>query len=315
MQLCRRGEGGKLHPYGMELGDGDVNHFADARVLVVDDEQNILDAYQHVLREIVWSPPDKIVSLAAELFDEPPPASSGGTTIAAVDFCRQGEDAVREIEEKQGEGTSYPVAFIDMRMPPGIDGLETAKRLRQVNPSINIVVVTGYSDHAPRQIASEIGCSDRLFYLVKPFNADELLQLTVTLINRWNSEKRLADELATKIAELDRSTAALKESEDRARKLRENIDELVGQLRDEFIGKNSAQVSADEFDLRSARVAGEQFMPMLRYSEAHQAAFQEGRAAAGHVLGLGLCPYSAVNEAELFSAWIAGYKSGPDNVS
>jgi CheY-like chemotaxis protein len=293
----------------VEPRENDVSHFAKARILVVDDEPEVLETYQHVFQCIVAAPADALAVLAADLFDVPTPTPSSKMTISAVDMCRQGEDAVRHVENKEADGIHYPVAFIDMRMPPGIDGLETAKRLRRLSPDINIVVVTGYSDYAPQQIALEVGSTDRLFYLVKPFNPDELLQLTVTLVNRWQSERRLAQDLVTKICELEVANAAFNESRDQAQRLSMEVNQLVERLRALTMKTEphdqpvEQQALAVPVSLEESSHADCQLSPEL------QAAFDQGYAAASRFDGLGLCPYGAIKETALFRAWIAGYQS------
>jgi CheY-like chemotaxis protein/ribosome modulation factor len=286
-----------------------VSHFAEARILVVDDEPDVLEGYQNVFKEIIASPADEVAALAAELFGQAVLPPSGKTTVAAVDLCRQGEDAVRHIENKHREGSHYPVAFIDMRMPPGIDGLETAKRLRQLSSDLNIVVVTGYSDRPPRQIALDLGDTDRFFYLVKPFHPDELLQMTVTLINRWKSERNAADIMARTISELDLTHAALNESEATARQLKKQVDELRRQIATTAMFANDYPDCnvVDPLVPRKAPPPSE-----LISSDTLSRAFHEGRAASNDSRGVALCPYSALTESEHFTAWIAGCRSHSD---
>lgn len=285
-----------------------MSHFAGARILVVDDEPEVLEAYKRVFTDIVASPADELHLLATELFETETTAAPSQTTIAAIDLCRQGEEAVQKIQTTRGEQSYYPVAFIDIRMPPGIDGLETAKRLRYLSPDISIVVVTGYSDYPPQEIAQEVGSTDRFYYLVKPFQPDELLQLTVTLLNRWKSERDAADTLAIKMSELGASNAALVESEAKAKELKEQVDQLRLEIAAKIgsKGRFSKDGPGDPRSLQAASHAPGCTADSLR------AAFREGRAAFDPPLGVGLCPYSAATETELFSAWIAGYRSRED---
>lgn len=101
-----------------------MGKLAEARILVVDDEPDVLEGYRRVFNELISAPADEISSLADELFAPSKASSSQATMSLAIDLCRQGEEAVLHLENKQAEGSCYPVAFIDIRMPPGIDGLE-----------------------------------------------------------------------------------------------------------------------------------------------------------------------------------------------
>ena len=114
----------------------------------------------------------------------------------------------------------YSVVFIDMRMPPGIDGKETARRIRQMDSEIQIVIVTGYSDYVPQQVAAVAGPIDKLFYLCKPFDRTEIRQLAIALSARWRlalelqAAKRATEE---KLALLEHAYSELALSEANAR--------------------------------------------------------------------------------------------------
>jgi CheY-like chemotaxis protein len=267
--------------------EDDLKHFSEARILVVDDEPEVLAAYGHVFSGIVAKAEDELATIADELFEPASTTSGIATTVAGIDLCRQGDEALRRFEARHGEKSQYPIAFIDMRMPPGMNGLETAKRLRQLSPDINIVVVTGYSDHPPHQIAAEVGGADRFFYLVKPFNPDELLQLATALVHRWNSEKIAA--------------AALSQREARTLELEKEIGQLRAQVKEKPEPAKSNAFVIDSPDSLS--------LSDLPPAEARDLAFREGRAAFGRRDGLAFCPYSALKQPELFLSWVAGYRS------
>jgi diguanylate cyclase (GGDEF)-like protein len=185
------------------------------RILVCDDDAGIIDAYRRIFSDLTGSSDHGETSdydaLSAELFGEAP--SSVEAVIDDVVYCRQGEDAVAAFAQARNEGRPFGAVFLDVRMPPGIDGIETARRMRIIEPATNIVMVTGYSDHRPSEIAGLVGTADRLFYLVKPFDADEVRQLSTTLVNRWASDGRMANELTIRLEQLEQLNRALRASE------------------------------------------------------------------------------------------------------
>ncbi|ATY34810.1 two-component system response regulator [Sphingomonas psychrotolerans] len=122
-------------------------------------------------------------AMAAELFGAETPAEPALRFVC--DHRMQGLDAVAAVEESLRTGERYSVAFIDVRMPPGIDGKETAKRIRALDPDINLVIVTGYSDFSPIEISRAAGPADKIFYIAKPFQAEEVLQTATALAHRW----------------------------------------------------------------------------------------------------------------------------------
>ena len=106
-----------------------------------------------------------------------------------VTTVNQGLLALEEASKAINYGNPYLIATIDMRMPPGINGLETAKRLIEIDPSIEIVIVTAYSDTSRMSMAKELG-DGRFLLLKKPFDPDELTQIVQFLANRRDKEIR-----------------------------------------------------------------------------------------------------------------------------
>ncbi|WP_102960453.1 putative bifunctional diguanylate cyclase/phosphodiesterase [Mangrovicella endophytica] len=189
------------------------------RVLVADDEAQVLDAYRRVLEGLTGSGDSEATeldALSAELFGEEPTAVAADALLSDVVYCRQGEQAVRAVAEACTSGRPFAIVFLDMRMPPGMDGLETARRIRAIDADVNIVIVTGYSDHKPSEIAAAVGGAEKLFYLLKPFDGGELQQLTSALASRWTADIGIAEELASRVAELEAMNAKLKASEAQA---------------------------------------------------------------------------------------------------
>ena len=133
-------------------------------------------------------------AMAAELFGDEPPAEPAPRF--ACDHRMQGLDAVAAVEESLETGERYAVAFLDVRMPPGIDGKETARRIRALDPDINLVIVTGYSDFSPIEISRAAGPADKIFYIAKPFQAEEVLQTATALAQRWKVDLDLKNAIA-----------------------------------------------------------------------------------------------------------------------
>ncbi|RYD47003.1 MAG: response regulator, partial [Sphingomonadales bacterium] len=130
-------------------------------------------------------------AMAAELFGDDEEAPSSITPDVPADFdCSyhmQGLDAVAAVQDSVETGERFAVAFIDVRMPPGIDGKETAKRIRALDPDINLVIVTGYSDFSPLDISRAAGPADKIFYIAKPFQSEEVMQTATALSHRWEA--------------------------------------------------------------------------------------------------------------------------------
>jgi diguanylate cyclase (GGDEF)-like protein len=180
------------------------------KILVVDDEAAMRDAYRQVLEARLLPAASDIVSrLASDLFgDDDADADAPQAAVSfAVEYAAQGEDAVRMVEAAHRAGTPFKVAFIDIRMPPGIDGRETARRIRAIDSHINLVIVSAYSDHSVTDIAATAGPPDKLFYISKPFAAEEVRQMATALCRRWDHDTGQVELLHQKMAELVASEA------------------------------------------------------------------------------------------------------------
>jgi two-component system cell cycle sensor histidine kinase/response regulator CckA len=116
-----------------------------------------------------------------------------------LDSATQGKDGLEKVRQSLVEGRPYAMAFIDVRMPPGWDGIETTARIWEIYPDLQVVICTAYSDYSWDDMLARLGESDRLVILKKPFDNIEVLQLTNALTEKW----RLLQISRIKIAELE----------------------------------------------------------------------------------------------------------------
>ncbi len=166
------------------------------RVLIADDEAEVRDAYRQILFEADMSSETAVFhNLRERLFSKPPEQlaknlSPSDTAFAPV-FCGGAEAAVAAVREALAADDPFAVAFLDMRMPPGPDGVWAAARIRELDPAIEIVVCTAYSDVDPRDIGAMVPPEEKLSYLQKPFHPHEIRQMTISLASKWRSEHRI----------------------------------------------------------------------------------------------------------------------------
>jgi diguanylate cyclase len=167
------------------------------RVLVVDDESDIRDAYRQILLETEVSQDIAgFRELRARLFAKnasaatPARSLTRGATFDPV-FCEQAEAAVAAVREALAQGQPFAVAFLDMRMPPGRDGVWAATKIREIDPAIEIVICTAYSDVDPCEIGGMVPPEDKLSYLQKPFHPHEVRQMAIALGSKWRAERRI----------------------------------------------------------------------------------------------------------------------------
>ena len=161
------------------------------RILVVDDDKALIGEYLRCLGEDFE--PDSAVSTLGDLEkvlfgDE---TDERGAARFDVEARSQGETAVEAVEEACAAGNPFSIVFLDIRMPPGIDGLEAGKRIREIDPNVNIVIVTGSMSPEPEDLGSIIPPADRVFFFKKPFHAIECRQLAAALCGKWHADLAL----------------------------------------------------------------------------------------------------------------------------
>ncbi len=155
------------------------------RILLVDDNEGVHPYFTEVL-----APEDSAAAMdaaAADLF---------GESEARVDIrfelssAYQGEEALEMVRRAREAGLPFAMAFVDMRMPPGWDGLTTIVKIWEVDPEIQIVICTAYSDHTWAEIQAALTDSARWLVLKKPFDKIEVVQLANALTEKWNLARR-----------------------------------------------------------------------------------------------------------------------------
>ncbi|MHB8478260.1 MAG: putative bifunctional diguanylate cyclase/phosphodiesterase, partial [Steroidobacteraceae bacterium] len=167
------------------------------RVLIADDEAEVRDAYRHILSDADTSSEtavfhnlrERLFSKAAQ--DKPARNLSASDTTFIPVFCDGAEAAVAAVRDALGAEQPFAVAFLDMRMPPGPDGIWAAARIRELDPAVEIVMCTAYSDVDPRDFGAMVPPEEKLSYLQKPFHPQEIRQMTISLSSKWRSEHRI----------------------------------------------------------------------------------------------------------------------------
>ena len=104
-----------------------------------------------------------------------------------------GEEACRIVETAQESDRPIAAAYVDIRMPPGIDGIETIRRIRRIDRDIEIVIMTAYTDKSLPEIIHDMELLHKVLYIRKPFAREEIQQITLSLVGKWNVERALAE--------------------------------------------------------------------------------------------------------------------------
>lgn len=155
------------------------------RVLVVDDNVCIHDDFRKILggaRSDAEMAAGETALFGATDLEEP---------VAGYDleFAHSGEEAIEMVSAAARRGVEFAMTFLDVRMAPGIDGVETAVRLLRATQDLQIVLCTAYSDYSWDQMRRMLGETDRVLILKKPFDNIEVLQCAATLTAKWRLQK------------------------------------------------------------------------------------------------------------------------------
>jgi two-component system, NtrC family, sensor kinase len=177
-------------------------------ILVIDDQEAILTDFARLLE------PAATAHHADELDDLASVLGGSGRIPKSVErpyhvrYARQGLDGVREHASRLALSRPVAVAFVDIHMPPGIDGVETVRQLWQAQPDIEVVLCTAFSDYSWQAILQRLDSRDQLVILRKPFDPIEVRQLAACLSEKWLRgralSRRMSDLEAQVAREVDR---------------------------------------------------------------------------------------------------------------
>jgi two-component system, cell cycle sensor histidine kinase and response regulator CckA len=166
------------------------------RILVVDDNPAIHDDFRKILNP-VSAMAAELAAAEAVLFDEP--AGKATPIQFRIESAFQGKEGLELVRKSLETEQRFAMAFIDVRMPPGWDGVETASRIWQIDPDLQVVICTAYSDYSWDEIDRTMGRADNLVILKKPFDNIEVLQLAHAFTKKWY----LTQEVHQKLSHLE----------------------------------------------------------------------------------------------------------------
>ncbi len=203
------------------------------RILVIDDNESIHFDFRKVLGSD-GTRADTMGRAAASLFNEDvgPAPIAGGYDI---DSAYQGQQGWERVQLAWASGAPYAIVFVDVRMPPGWDGIETTKRIWEIDADVQVVLCTAHSDYSWHDIAMKLGKTDRLLVLKKPFDNIEVRQIACAMTTKWQLARQvrgyltaLSTTVAERTTELAESHRLLRVEVDERRKAAEILRETEG---------------------------------------------------------------------------------------
>ena len=155
----------------------DANH-----ILIVDDNTAIHEDFRRILAD--RNSNDAFDAEDAAFFGTPGQVET--KLSFDLEFASQGQEALEKVRAAKKAGQRFSVVFMDVRMPPGWDGIETAKHLWEEDPDLQIVICTAYSDYSWDDMVEQLGQTDKLLILRKPFDVIEAKQTAHAFSSKWS---------------------------------------------------------------------------------------------------------------------------------
>ena len=163
------------------------------RILIIDDNAAIHHDFRKVLGADAERSTQALTAIEAELFGEPSTAASRPNF--EIDSAHQGQEGVEMARRALAEGRPYATVFVDMRMPPGWDGLETIEHLWAVDPDVQVIICSAHTDYDWTEVVDRLGHSDKLLVLRKPAEPIEVMQCATALSRKWENERLVRDQM------------------------------------------------------------------------------------------------------------------------
>jgi signal transduction histidine kinase len=201
------------------------------RILVIDDNEAIHESYRTILEDDVAnaiSVDEEETAIFGAALD------SSEQELFEVDSAFQGILGLEKVQRASQEGRPYAMAFVDVRMPPGWDGVKTVERIWQVDSELQVVFCTAYSDYTWQEMIQKLGRTDQMLILKKPFDNMEVYQLAHALTKKWhlNRQARIKkEELELRVKERTAELATAYE------KLEKTQSQLIQSAKMEVVGR------------------------------------------------------------------------------
>lgn len=167
---------------------------ANYNILVIDDLQSIHEDFKKILVPERSEAVEKLNQMNEVLFGRV--SDTPKLPKFELQFAFQGQEGIEKVFAAMSQNKPFALAFVDVQMPPGIDGIETIKKIWEIDKEIQIVICTAYAKYSWEDIQKKFGNTDRLFILKKPFEKIEILNLATSLTKRWEINRELSHKMA-----------------------------------------------------------------------------------------------------------------------
>jgi|LakMenEpi03Aug12_release.lakeMendotaPanAssembly.Ray.scaffolds.fasta_scaffold25911_10 CheY-like chemotaxis protein len=156
--------------------------FVNSRILIIDDNREIHEDFRKILNPENES--QAFNEIYSSLFGKE--QKENHPLKYQIDSAYQGKEGLEMVKQALKDEKPYALAFVDVLMPPGWDGVETVQEIWKVDPEIQVAICTAYADYSWEEIIKNLGVTDQLLILKKPFDVIEIRQMACCLVKKWN---------------------------------------------------------------------------------------------------------------------------------
>ncbi len=236
------------------------------KILIVDDNKDIHEDIKYILDSSFSGMEDyqETRLLKEELFGDDSAARKNEIFVDVkyrIEDAYQGDEAMSMVMAAKESGDPYSMIFMDVRMPPGIDGIRAIECIWKIDPDVGFVICTAYSDYSWDQIISKLGQNDNLLFIRKPFDSISLKQVALAMTTKWSLKKQVNEYIGnleqqvgkrtkelTAVIEQLKTEIALRKEKEKLLAYSAHYDYLTGLLnRRSFYSSTSIMEREDQF--------------------------------------------------------------------
>ncbi|MEX2396791.1 MAG: response regulator, partial [Balneolales bacterium] len=210
-------------------------------ILIVDDNESIHQDIEAILASPSDATDVQLAEMESELFGDTEVIRNSEPIQYEIDHAYQGEEGFEKVKKAEEDGHPYSLIYMDVRMPPGIDGIQAIQKIWGKYPHVEVVISTAYSDYSWDQIIRRLGTSDKLLFMKKPFDATALKQAALTLTTKWQLQQeanqyteKLEYEVAKRTRQLENFMADYKKMKEKAEKASEAKSSFLAEMSHEI---------------------------------------------------------------------------------
>ena len=213
--------------------------YQNRRILVVDDNMSIHQDIDSILLPEKESD-TQLKELETSLFGDRTPSPQDEISYD-IDHAYQGDEAVEMVESAAKESKPYAAIFMDVRMPSGIDGIQATKKIWHDFPDTEVIICTAYSDYSWDEILKNLGVTDHLLFLKKPFDSTSVKQMALSLTTKWSLQQESLRYTEKLEHEVEKRTKELESTVTELKVLKE-IAEEASHAKSEFLANVSHEI-------------------------------------------------------------------------